>query len=123
MIKLTFCLRRLPSLSREEFQDYWRNTHADLVAARAEALGIRRYVQVHTEDLPGLHRALQARNGGGPEPFDGVAEVWLDSVDDVVADDPAAHQAAADLLLDEANFIDLANSPMFLATEHEIISP
>ncbi|HBT35125.1 MAG TPA: EthD family reductase, partial [Hyphomonas sp.] len=24
MIKLTFCLRRLPHLSREEFQRYWR---------------------------------------------------------------------------------------------------
>jgi hypothetical protein len=23
MIKLTFCLRRLPHLSREEFQRYW----------------------------------------------------------------------------------------------------
>ena len=39
MIKLTFCLRRLPHLSREEFQAYWRETHAPLVAERAEVLG------------------------------------------------------------------------------------
>ena len=48
MIKLTYCLHRLPTLSREEFQQYWRGTHAPLVAAAREALGIRRYIQQHT---------------------------------------------------------------------------
>ena len=33
MIKLTFCLHRLPHLSREAFQDYWFNNHAQLVAS------------------------------------------------------------------------------------------
>jgi hypothetical protein len=28
MIKLVFCLRRLPHLSREEFQRYWLESHA-----------------------------------------------------------------------------------------------
>ena len=31
MIKLTFCLVRLPHLSREAFQRYWFETHAPLV--------------------------------------------------------------------------------------------
>ena len=31
MIKLVFCLRRQPHLSREEFQRYWRECHAPLV--------------------------------------------------------------------------------------------
>jgi hypothetical protein len=44
MIKLTFCLRRKPDMTLEEFQRYWRETHAPLVAARAEALGIQRYL-------------------------------------------------------------------------------
>ena len=35
MIKLTFCLRRLPHLSREQFQTYWREQHAPLVAKHA----------------------------------------------------------------------------------------
>lgn len=48
MIKLTYCLHRLPHLSRAEFQRYWRETHAPLVAAAQQALGIRRYVQCHT---------------------------------------------------------------------------
>ena len=32
MIKLVFCLRRKPTLSREDFQAYWREIHAPLVA-------------------------------------------------------------------------------------------
>ena len=42
MIKLTFCLRRLPHLTREEFQTYWREQHAPLVAHggdRGQVLG------------------------------------------------------------------------------------
>lgn len=122
MIKLVFALRRKPELSREQFQAYWSETHAPLVAERAEVLKIRRYVQVHTADLVGLHGAFQKRNGGSPEPFDGVAELWFDSLDVVGSDDPAARQAQAELLADEANFIDLPNSPMWVAEEHEIVA-
>ncbi len=121
MYKLTFCLRRRPDLTRQEFQDYWRGTHADLVADRAGPLRIRRYVQVHTEHLDGLHEAMRRRNGGSPEPFDGIAEIWVDSVDDLTSDDPALRAAGAELLADERNFIDLANSPMFVSREHVIV--
>ena len=36
VIKLTLCLRRKPDLTVEEFQRYWREVHAPLVAERAE---------------------------------------------------------------------------------------
>ena len=121
MIKLTFCLRRLPGMTREAFQRYWRGTHAALVAERADVMRIRRYVQVHTADLPGLHKSLQTRNGGAPEPYDGVAELWFDSLDEIGGGDPAKQQAAAELLADERNFIDLVNSPMWLAEEHVVV--
>lgn len=121
MIKLTFCLRRLPSLTLAEFQDYWRTTHAPLVAERAEVLNIRRYQQVHTADAAGLHDALRARNGGAPEPFDGVAELWFDSLEAMRADGDEARQASAELLADERKFIDLPNSPMWIAEEHTVV--
>jgi len=108
-------------MSRDEFQTYWRETHAPLVAARAEVLKIRRYVQVHTQDLDGLHAAFQKRNGGAPAPYDGVAELWFDSLDALGGDDPQVRQAQAELLADEANFIDLANSPMWMSQEHEVV--
>jgi uncharacterized protein (TIGR02118 family) len=121
MYKLTFCLRRRPDLTPEEFRAYWLGTHAQLVADRAGPLRLRRYVQVHTEDLPGLHAAMRRRNGGSPEPFDGVAEIWVDSIDDLAADDPDLRAAGEELLADERNFIDLPNSPMFVTREHVIV--
>lgn len=121
MIKLTFCLRRLPSLSLEAFQDYWRHTHAPLVAERAEILRIRRYQQVHTLDVSSLHEALRSRNGGAPEPFDGVAELWFDSLESMRVSGDEALQASGELLADERNFIDLARSPMWIAEEHAIV--
>lgn len=121
MIKLVFALRRRPELSREEFQTYWRETHAPLVAARADVLKIRRYLQVHTTDLDGLHAAFQKRNGGSPAPFDGVAELWFDSLAELGGDDDAVRQAQAELLADEVNFIDLPNSPMWMSEEFEVV--
>ena len=121
MIKLVFCLRRRSGMSREEFQRYWREEHALLVAERAEILGIKRYVQLHTCDLDGLHEALQARNGGSPEPYDGVAELWFDSTDAFESGDPARIQAVGELLEDERRFIDLPNSPMWLAEENPVV--
>lgn len=119
MIKLTFCLRRRPDLSVEEFHRYWRDEHGPLVVARAEVLGVRKYQQVHTLDQGDLHAALQRRNGDSPEPFDGIAEIWVDDVESFRrgSGSPESAQAARDLLADEANFIDLPNSPMWLGQE------
>ena len=70
MVKLVFCLTRLPHLSREEFQRHWRERHGPLVRESAKALGIRRYVQVHTLATP-VNDALR-RGRGGPEAYDGA---------------------------------------------------
>jgi uncharacterized protein (TIGR02118 family) len=121
MLKLVFCLRRLPELSQPEFQRYWREQHGPLVRRHAAALRIRRYVQLHTLDDP-LQDALRASRGG-PEAFDGVAELWWDSREDLetVLRDPAGQRAATELLEDERRFIDLARSPLWVAEEHPII--
>ena len=74
MIKLTYCLRRLPRLSRDEFQRYWRETHAPLVASVKETLRIRRYVQLHSLSADASEQIRASR--GGPEGYDGVAELW-----------------------------------------------
>ena len=80
MIKLIYCVRRLPELSREEFQRYWRETHGPLVRERAETLGIKRYVQVHTLESPAERGdARQPRQRA--EIFDGVAELWWESAE------------------------------------------
>ena len=120
MIKLSFCLRRLPHLSREEFQTYWRETHAPLVAKHAETLGILRYVQVHTGH-EALNGAMQASRGG-PDAYDGVAELWFESEEAMAANtSEAAAAAGRELLEDEKKFIDLANSPLWFGDEHVVV--
>lgn len=121
MIKLTFCLRRLPHLSREEFQRYWREVHAPLVAARAATLGIVRYEQVHA-GFGHLSEAIRASRGS-PEPFDGIAEIWFESEEAMAAaaQNPGIAQAARELLEDERKFIDLANSPLWYNRVHTVV--
>lgn len=121
MIKLTFCLIRLPHLTREAFQDYWLNTHGPLVASVKAPLRIRRYVQLHSFD-PAVSVDSRASRGG-PEQFDGVAQLWWDSFDDMAltAQDPAAREAGRMLLEDEKRFIDLARSPLWWGEEKVII--
>jgi len=116
MVKLTFALRRAKHLSREEFQRYWREQHAPLVEAHREALGIRRYVQLHTLDLP-ANAALRGSRGAPPE-YDGVAELWFESGE--IPATPEAARAGALLLEDERRFIDLENSPLWLSEEKPI---
>jgi uncharacterized protein (TIGR02118 family) len=121
VIKLVFCLRRLPHLSREQFQKYWRETHGPLVREREKVLGIRRYVQVHT--LDDQANALLRSSRGGPEEFDGVAELWWDSREALerALSSSEGQTAGAELLADERRFIDLARSPLWLAEEHPVI--
>jgi uncharacterized protein (TIGR02118 family) len=124
MIRLTYTLRRKPGASREEFQDYWRRAHGPLVAKHSERLKLLRYVQVHTIDDPANARMAEER-GGMEEPYDGVAELWWRSRDDLLAtfDDAEARAASAELLEDEATFIDLPNSPLWLGYEYPQVNP
>jgi len=121
MIKLTFCLVRLPHLSRDEFQRYWFNNHAPLVASVKDTLRIRRYVQLHS--LPAEASAGIRASRQGPADYDGVAELWFDSLDAVAANGarPEAQTAAALLLADERRFIDLSKSPLWWGEERPVV--
>ncbi|TMB67541.1 MAG: EthD family reductase [Chloroflexi bacterium] len=122
MIKLVYCLRRIPELSREEFQRYWREKHGALVRDRAAALGIQRYVQVHALDSP-LNEAMRASRGSDPDIFDGVAELWWESPDafSAGARTDEGRKAARELYEDEKRFIDFSRSLAFVAQEHPFV--
>ncbi|MBU1376427.1 MAG: EthD domain-containing protein [Alphaproteobacteria bacterium] len=121
MIKLTFCLVRLPSLGREAFQNYWYGTHAPLVASVAETLKIQRYVQMHS--LPAEASAGIRESRDAPAEFDGVAELWFESLEALAENGrrPEAQAAAAMLLEDEKRFIDLSRSPLWWGQERVIV--
>ena len=124
MIRLTYVLRRKLGMSREEFQQYWREVHGPLVASHAMNLAIHRYVQVHTLDDTINDQLAQAR--GGMEPvYDGVAELWWTSRDTLVAasSTEAGRAASKELVEDEARFIDLSHSPLWFNYEYPQVNP
>jgi uncharacterized protein (TIGR02118 family) len=119
MVKLVFCCRRRPELSLEEFQRYWLDRHGPLVRSLRRALPqMHRYVQSHTLATP-LNEAIRASRGSG-QAFDGITEVWFESLDAAFSSSEEALAAAERLLEDERRFIDLASSSVFLTEEHEI---
>jgi hypothetical protein len=120
MIKTSYVLRRKPGMSLEEFQSYWREKHAPLVKRYAAKIGMVRYVQVHARP-PATAREDPLR---GPmlEPFDGVAEFWIDPAL-ATGTDEERREAARVLAEDEANFIDFSRSTMTRGEELYMIGP
>ena len=121
MIKLTFAVHRRDDVPPEEFHRYWRDEHGPLVRSFRPVLGIRRYVQTHRLETP-LNDLLRAGRNT-LEPFDGTAELWWDDVDALTAasSTPEGLAAGQALLTDEARFIDLERSALWLGEEVEII--
>jgi uncharacterized protein (TIGR02118 family) len=121
-MKVIYCLRRLPGLTPEEFRRYWLDVHGPLVRTHQQVLRIVRYVQVHTHYGPFLDKLRAFR--GSPEPFDGVAEIWYESLEalETLGHDPAARAASRKLLEDERRFVDSARSPIWIGAEHTIIA-
>lgn len=119
-VKLVFCLRRRPDLTREEFQDYWSGRHGQIGIANAEALGYSRYVQSHTLTID-LNLALQSGRGA-PEAYDGVVELTFPSLDQIAQtfSGTEGRRAARELLDDEYNFVDLEASPIFVVQERHM---
>lgn len=125
MIRLTYLLRRIPRLSLEKFQRYWLENHGPLVGKHASALGVRRYVQVHTLGEDPLNPILRELYGTAPDIYDGVAELWWKDLRDLenAIGTPEGQQAAQDLLEDERKFIDFSRSTLWFAIELPQINP
>ena len=64
MIKVIYFMYRKPGWAVEEFQDYWRSTHGDLVRKIPD---IRCYTQCHT--------LLSGYGRPAPPPADGIEEL------------------------------------------------
>jgi uncharacterized protein (TIGR02118 family) len=120
MIKFVYVVRRRPDVSPEAFRKYWLENHGPLVHKCAAALRAKRYVQSHTMDIPLNQLARQIR--GAQPAYDGITELWWDSIDDLAAaaQTPEGQQANLTLAKDEANFCDLPNCSVFFTDEHTI---
>lgn len=117
MIKFVMCLTRHPKMTREDFREYWEKSHGPFFMSNAEKMGAKKYVQSHTLNTP-LNEGLRASRGMQAE-YDGVAEVWFESEEALIAgmDSPEGQQLGAALLEDERNFIDHSKSSAFIVEE------
>lgn len=124
MLKLTMFVRRLPHLTRAEFDAHWRDRHGPLVRSHREILRIVRYVQTEPLADPAAQQAIRASRGLLEADFDGSAELWWHSLADHAARTTAEGAAALrDLIEDERKFVDLNRSFAWYGTERTIISP
>jgi len=107
MIKLVYCMTKRPDLSDEEFSRYWKNIHGPIGATIPR---LRKLTQSHRLNIPGDKY---------PPTYDGMAELWFDSVDDLLAARHSPEWQAS--TADEANFIDHTKVAYFVIQEHVIL--
>ena len=119
MIKLVMCLFRRSDMTRAEFQDYWQNQHGPFFQENAATMRAKRYIQSHTIDSP-LNEGMRESRGMLPE-YDGVAEVWFDSEEDLMEamGSEDMQQLSAALLEDEGKFVDHSKSCAFIVREQK----
>lgn len=119
MVKLVFCCRRKPELSVEAFQTRWLDVHGPLVRRlRKQIPAMKRYVQSHT--LTGDASDGLRASRGASEAYDGITEVWFDSLEAMGVSSEEAVAASKQLLEDEAQFLDLPRCAVFMTEEKEI---
>jgi len=118
MITIAFLLRRRADVDEAEFHRYWRDDHGPLVVSHKQALGIARYVQLHSLD-PAMSELLRASRDCEATHYDGIALVSFESVESLVAatSSPEGRAAVAALLDDERRFIDLSQSVIWLTED------
>ncbi len=108
MLHVHYFITRKPAMGEAEFHRYWRETHGP-IAARITQL--RRYVQSHRIGAPA--------NGFHGSPYDGEAEVLVESLDALGALRRTTEYLKG-ALADEPNFIDLTRVEWMVTQDHVI---
>jgi hypothetical protein len=111
---------RKAGMSRRAFHLYWQRHHSPHVMNTMPfSQFMRKYMtgHVHAHEVAGLPSTLTI-----PPQFEGVGEVWLNSLDDATA--WLAHPLYAELIApDEANFIDSSAIEVLVTREQRFHDP
>ena len=113
LLKVSCYLTRHPGLSHEEFYRYWTEEHTPMLdKPMPGAPKVHRYVQLYPipETIPSLATA----------PFDGVAKIWFDTLEDAAAMFTSEHYNTV-VAADEENFLDRSRTLFMYASEKQII--
>lgn len=123
MLKLIYCVTRRADFTRAAFDRYWFEQHAPLVRAHRRALGIKHYVQTVPLADAAAQERLRASRGSVPVDFDGLTEVWYESMEAHLAarKTPDGMKALQLLVEDERRFVDLGRSQLWYGTERSIV--
>lgn len=118
MVKFVMCCTRKSGTSREEFQDYWKNSHGPFFMKFVEIHKAKKYVQSLTIDTP-INQMLIESRSMQPE-YDGVAEVYFDSIEAFTEamSSEEGQKLGAMLQEDENKFIDHSKSTAFFVEEN-----
>jgi EthD domain len=111
-VKFVVFIKRRPGMTREEFVDHHRDSHAETFMADPTMRRLcRKYVQSHP--VPAGTEAI-------PEsPFDGIAEAWFGTLDDLREAFSSATYMA-DIRTDELRFMDLEHSVDLVTEEYPV---
>jgi uncharacterized protein (TIGR02118 family) len=106
MVKLIYCITKKAGMTDEEFFRYWKSIHGP-IGARIPRL--RKLVQSHRLTVTGDRR---------PPDYDGVAELWFDDMEALLAARQSPEWRASSE--DEVNFIDHSKVAYLVSEEHII---
>ena len=109
MVKVSIFLTRRADMTHDEFVTYWTEKHTPLLASLPPgAVQVHRYVQL----LPSDDRIAGVETAS----YDGVAELWLDSVAGA-ASWFTSDTYNSEIAPDEENFLDRSATRFLYATE------
>lgn len=114
MICLLGFYKRKPGITHEEYLHHWKNVHAKLAMETPEvAKYIKKYVQHHI-------RPAEVFPGVEPVGYDGMSELWVDSIDDfrAMAEEPKFQEI---MFPDEEKFLDLNVPRVMMLDEQHVI--
>lgn len=93
LVKLISLLKANPGVSKEEFKRHWLEDHAPLTLKFKNLKGYR--INIASEEYQEI---------AGELPYDGTAELWWDSIEDMKED--FASSAADEALADASTFME-----------------
>lgn len=113
MVKYTILVTRKAGLTWEEYDAYWKNYHGTVVKSVPEFIRhVRKYVQCH------LVKGAMPLGAAGA--YDGIAELWFDSVEELQAafNEP---RYLAIIRPDELKFVELEKCMSFITEELQVV--
>lgn len=125
MIKFVYCIAKRADISDAEFSRIWRDVHGPFIRGLASTLRATRYVQSRTMSTP-INAEIAKSRGLEVPPYDGVTELWWNSLEDFSAavQTPEGIEAAkkyiGDHAVGEVTFVDFSRSRAFLTEEHTV---